>query len=175
MKKNNAATLPIIRSERLTLRSLFIEDSEAIYELRSDASINKFLDRQPCKSIEDAKNFINNINKNIEKGGTYYWVITLNETKQLVGTICLFDISNEKKCCEIGYELSIKFQGQGLMQEAIKNIIDFVFETLKLNVINAFTHKDNEKSTNLLSKLNFVKSTETDIENPNITWFILKK
>jgi len=50
-----------------------------------------------------------------------------------------------------------------------------VFETLKLNVINAFTHKDNEKSTNLLSKLNFVKSTETDIENPNITWFILKK
>jgi len=175
MTKTNAATLPIIRSERLTLRSLFIEDSESIYELRSDASINKFLDRQPCKSLEDAKNFINNINKNIEKGGTYYWVITMSYSKQVVGTICLFDISNEKKCCEIGYELSTKFQGQGLMQEAVKNVIDFVFETLKLNVINAFTHKDNEKSTNLLSKLNFVKSTETDIENPNITWFILKK
>ena len=35
------------------------------------------------------------------------------------------------------------------MQEAVKNVINFVFETLKLNVINAFTHKDNEKSTNL--------------------------
>lgn len=173
MIKTNAATLPIIRSERLTLRSLYIEDSVTIYELRSDTSVNKFLDRQPCKSIEEAKSFINSINENIEKGGTYYWVITLNETKQLVGTICLFDISNEKKCCEIGYELRTKFQGQGLMQEAVKNVIDFVFETLKLNVINAFTHKDNEKSTNLLSKLNFVKVTETDKENQNLTIYTL--
>jgi ribosomal-protein-alanine N-acetyltransferase len=175
MTKTNAATLPIIRSERLTLRSLFIEDSEAIYELRSDATINKFLDRQPCKSLEDAENFINNINKNIEKGGTYYWAITLTDTKQLAGTVCLFDFSSEKKCCEIGYELSTKFQGQGIMQEAVKRVIDFAFEKLKLNKILAFTHSENEQSSKLLLKLNFVKATENVIENPNLTMYISTK
>ncbi|MFY8180752.1 MAG: GNAT family N-acetyltransferase [Flavobacterium sp.] len=174
MTKTNTAILPIITTERLTLRSLAIDDYKAVYELRSDAKINKFLDRQPCKSIEEAKSFINIINENIDKGGTYYWAITLNETKQLVGTICLFDFTNEKSC-EIGYELRTKFQGQGIMQEAVKNVIDFVFDTLKLKKILAFTHFENQKSTNLLSKLNFVKTTETDNENHNITIYTLTK
>lgn len=174
MTKTNTAILPIITTERLTLRSLAIDDYKAVYELRSDAKINKFLDRQPCKSIEDAKSFINIINENIDKGCTYYWAITLNETKQLVGTICLFDFTNEKSC-EIGYELRTKFQGQGIMQEAVKNVIDFVFDTLKLKKILAFTHFENQKSTNLLSKLNFVKTTETDNENHNITIYTLTK
>jgi ribosomal-protein-alanine N-acetyltransferase len=174
MTKTNAAILPIITTERLTLRSLAIDDYKAIYELRSDTTINKFLDRQPCKSIEEAKSFINRINENIEKGGTYYWAITLNETKQLVGTICLFDFTNEKSC-EIGYELRTKFQGQGIMQEALKNVIDFVFDTLRLKKILAFTHFENQRSSNLLSKFNFVKATETDKENHNLTIYTLTK
>ncbi len=175
MTQTNTSSLPIITSERLTLRSLVTEDQNAIYELRSDKTINKFLDRQPCSSIEQAKNFIEMIKENIEKGGTYYWVITLSDTKEVVGTICLFDISNEKKYCEIGYELNPKFQGKGIMQEAVKSVIHFVFDSLNLNMINAFTHKENQKSTNLLSKLNFVKTDEIATENPNLVKFVLTK
>jgi ribosomal-protein-alanine N-acetyltransferase len=175
MTQNNTVSLPIITSERLTLRSLVTEDQNAIYELRSNTEINKYLDRQPCSSIEQAKNFIDIIKENVEKGGTYYWVITLSDSSEVLGTICLFDISNEKKSCEIGYELSPKFQGQGIMQEAVKSIIHFVFDSLKLNMINAFTHKENQKSTHLLSKLNFVKTDEIATENPNLVKFVLTK
>lgn len=169
----NPVTFPILTTERLTLRRLSIDDYQDIFDLRTDPQINKYLDRQLCKTTEDAKNFINKVNENIEKGGTYYWAISLTDTKQLVGTICLFDFSSEKKSCEMGYELMMKFQGKGIMQEAAQTVIDFVFQTLKFKKILAFTHYKNQHSTNLLLKLNFLKSIETDKENPNLTIFTL--
>ena len=173
MTKTNASTLPVLITERLTLRSLSIDDYQPIYELRSDIAVNKFLNRKPCTSTEEAKSFINKINENIKIGGAYYWAITFTNTKQLVGTICLFEFSTEKKSCEIGYELRTTFQGQGIMQEAVVSIIDFVFNTLKLEKILAFTDFENQKSTNLLLKLNFVKLREGSKQNHNLTGFIL--
>jgi ribosomal-protein-alanine N-acetyltransferase len=173
MINRNFTPFPILTTERVTLRQLSMDDKQSIFDLRSDAAINKYLDRAPSKTIEDAVNFINKVNENIEKGGTYYWAISLTDTKQLVGTICLFDFSSENNSCEIGYELMTKFQGQGLMKEAIQAVIDFVFHTLKFQKICAFTHNENQNSTHLLLKLNFIKSVETDKENSNITSFTL--
>jgi len=59
------------------------------------------------------------------------------------------------------------------MKEAAQRVIDYVFQTLKFKKILAFTHYENQNSTKLLLKLNFVKSTETDKENPNLNIFTL--
>jgi [ribosomal protein S5]-alanine N-acetyltransferase len=169
------STFPILRTERVTLRQLSINDQHAIFALRSDPEINKYLNRQLCKTNEDAINFINKVNDNIEKGIALYWAISMTDTKTFVGTICLFDFSSEKNSCELGYELMTQFQGQGIMKEAAQVVIDYVFQTLKLRNILAFTHCDNQNSTKLLSKFDFVKSIETDKENPNLTIFALTK
>ena len=171
----NFGTFTILRTARVTLRQLSIDDQQDILALRSNPEINKYLGRQPSKTIEDAKNFINNVNENIEKHIALYWAITLTETKTFVGTICLFDFSNKKNSCEIGYELMPEFQGQGIMKEASQVVIDYVFQTLKLNKIHAVTHCHNQNSTNLLTKLNFVKSIENDKENPDLNIFTLTK
>lgn len=65
------------------------------------------------------------------------------------------------------------FQGQGIMTEATKAVIDYVFHTLKFKKILAFTHYENQNSINLLLKSNFVRSTETCTENSNLTIFTL--
>lgn len=173
MVNRNFTPFPILTTERLTLRQLSTDDQQDIFTLRSDIEINKYLDREPSKTIEDAINFFNKVKDNIEKNNSIYWVITLTATKTFVGTICLFGFSNEENSCEIGYELMTKFQGQGIMQEAAQSVIDFVFQTLKFKKILAFTHHENQNSTNLLLKLNFLKSIEADKENPNLTIFTL--
>lgn len=173
MVNRNFTPFPILTTERLTLRQLSTEDGQDLFDLRSDTDINKYLDRQPSKTIEDAINFINKVNDNIKNNNAVYWVISLTSTKTFVGTICLFDFSSEKNSCEIGYELMTKFQGQGIMKEAAQVVIDYVFQTLKLKKILAFTHYENQNSTHLLLKFNFVKSLETDKENPNLTIFTL--
>ncbi len=169
----NFAPFPVCTTERLTLRQPTIDDKRDILALRSDPAINKYLGRQPSRTLEDAINFINKVNENIDKNNSIYWIITLTTTKEFVGTICLYDFSNEKNSCEIGYELMTKFQGQGIMTEAAKKVIDYAFQTMQFQKIVAFTHKNNQHSTKLLEKLDFKKSSEADKENPDLNIFTL--
>ncbi len=84
--------------------------------LRSDTIINEFIDRKPTETLEDALNFIRNIKNN----ELLYWAIVQTHNGKLIGTICLFDFSDELNKCEIRYELLTDYQGQGMMSEATK-------------------------------------------------------
>ena len=171
---NGAFTpFPILTTERLTLRQLVINDEQEISILRSDSEINKYLDRQVSNTIDDARNFINKINESINKNDSIYWAITLNDRNILVGTICLFGFSDENDKCEIGYELLTNFQGQGIMKEASEKVIDYAFNTIKVQKIEAFLHRDNQRSINLLEKLLFRNSNESDKTNPELICYHL--
>ena len=169
----NFASFPVFTTERLTLRQPATDDQGDIFALRSDPEVNKYLGRQPSKTIEDAINFINKINDNFEKNSSIYWVITRTNTKEFVGTICLYDFSKENNSCEIGYELLPKFQGQGIMKEATEKIIEYAFQTMQFKKIVAVTHKDNQNSSKLLEKFDFKKSMEPDIENADLNIYTL--
>lgn len=173
MVNRNFTPFPILTTERLTLRQLSVNDRHDILALRSDTEINKYLDREPSKTIEDAINFINKINGYIKSNNSIYWVVTLTNTKTFVGTICLFNFVIEKNSCEIGYELMAKFQGQGIMKEAVAKVIDYAFHTLQFQKIAAITHNRNQNSIKLLIKFNFIKSIEADKENPDFNIFTL--
>ena len=164
---------PILTTERLTLRQLVINDDQEIFTLRSDSEINKYLGRRAANTIDDARNFINKINENINKNDSIYWAITLNDRNTLVGTICLFSFSDEDGKCEIGYELLTKFQGQGIMKEAAGKVIDYAFNTIKVQKIEAIFHRDNQRSINLLEKLLFRNSIEAENANPELICYHL--
>jgi ribosomal-protein-alanine N-acetyltransferase len=162
MAGKNFIPFPVLKTERLTLRQLACSDDNEIFALRSDDNVNKYLDRKPSQSIEDAKNFIQTINENIQRNDSIYWAITLNDTDKLIGTICLFDFSKDQLKAEIGYELLPDFQGKGLMQEAVSKVIDFGTQHIGLYSIEAYTHSQNKSSTRLLEKLNFKKHSAGD-------------
>jgi len=164
---------PILTTERLTLRQLVINDEQEIFILRSDSEINKYLDRQISNTIDDARNFINKVNENINKSDSLYWAITLSDKNILVGTICLFGFSDENDKCEIGYELLTSFQGQGIMKEAAEKVIDYAFNTIKVKKIEAFLHRDNKSSIKLLVKFSFRNSNEPDKTNPDLICYHL--
>jgi [ribosomal protein S5]-alanine N-acetyltransferase len=164
---------PILKTERLTLRQLLINDEEEIFTLRSDSEINKYLDRPLSNTIEDARNFINNVNENIHKNIALYWAITLSDSNTFVGTICLYGFSNENDNCEIGYELLANFQGQGIMKEAVEKVIDHAFNTIKVQKMEAFLHRDNQRSINLLEKLLFINSNKPDEKTPELIGYHL--
>lgn len=162
--------LPTLITKRLTLRPLSVNDASEILLLRSNREINKYLDRKPSETIEDALHFIKIILENSE---TFYWAITKTGEDKLIGTICLFDFTNDTNKCEIGYELRTAFQGQGIMLEAATKVIQYAMETLGIKSIDAFTHKENQSSTSLLQKLNFKDLGSSAVENPNLILFRL--
>lgn len=164
---------PVLATERLTLRQVAISDDQEIFTLRSDSEINKYLDRQISSSSDDARNFINKVNENIDKNDSLYWAITLVDKNVLIGTICLFSFSDEGDKCEIGYELLPNFQGQGIMLEAIRKVIDYAFSTIKVKEIEACCHRDNQGSIRLLQKCSFEESNEPGTTEPELICYQL--
>ena len=164
---------PILTTERLTLRQPLETDGQELFLLRSDTIVNKYLDRKPSETLEEVVSFIRKVNENFKNKAGLYWAITQTVNEKLIGTICLFNFSDEHKKCEIGYELLPHYQGQGIMKEAVRKVIEFTFQTLGMDTIDAFTHRDNLHSTKLLQKLHFEETTIIDEANPNLIVFRL--
>ncbi|ANI88477.1 GNAT family acetyltransferase [Arachidicoccus ginsenosidimutans] len=159
MSDRNFNPFPVLKTDRLTLRQLVSSDDNEIFALRSNETVNKYLGRKPAKSANDAKAFIQTIHENIQKNDSIYWAITLNGTDKLIGTICLFDFSEDNLKAETGYELLPDFQGKGIMQEAFSKVIDFAIQHVGLKSIEAYTHSENQHSIRLLEKFNFKKNS----------------
>lgn len=116
----NENEFPEIKTERLLLRKLKPADWEMISYLRSDKDINEFVKRPSAESKEKAMEFISKINDGINNQSLYYWTITEMNNIKMIGSICLWNFSKDKKIAEIGYDLSPKFQGKGIMNESLK-------------------------------------------------------
>ena len=180
MKPGNTNTLfmpfPELGSERLLLRQLNADDNQALLALRSDDSVNKYLDRPPATSLAQVDAFIARINKGITEKNWFYWALCLRNNPSLLGTVCLWNFSADRTEAEIGYEILPQFQSKGLMDEAVKKIIEFGFGELSLMAIYAFTHRDNSRSSNLLIRNQFVPDlSRKSEEHKNELVFVLKK
>ncbi len=175
----NFTPFPNLRTDRLVLRQLNSDDANEIYLLRSDKSVNKYLNREKATVIDDATNFINKIKTSVAKNESLYWAIDIKGTNSLIGTICLFSIDIEKDRAEIGYELIPKFQGKGFMQESISTVIKFAFDNLRIKTITAALTADNSKSVAILERnnfkldRNFTYASKEELEN--LTCFYLEQ
>ena len=166
---------PILKTKRLILRPLLESDANEIFLLRSDEQINKYVDRKRSKTLDDALDFIKTISEKTQESNLKYWAITIKEYNTLIGTICLFDESQDHEICEIGFELLNEFQGQGIMYEAANSVIEYGLHSLGFEAIKAHTHKENQKSIALLHKLNFNLTRLTLDSEPNLVVFLRTK
>lgn len=143
-------------TERLILRTLTEQDSQDIFEIRSNPEINKFLQRNPPKNSFEALEFILNIKRNSANNEIVFWGISLQNNPKLIGTICLWKFSEDRKTAELGYELLPEYQGKGMMSEAVNFVLKFGFKDLNLDKIEAFTNRNNSDSIKLLQNLKFI-------------------
>ncbi len=154
--QSDAIIMPTLTTERLVLRALSFDDASAIQLLRSNESVNKFLDRPKTIDIEAAKAFIDKIHTGTLRKDSYYWAICYKDNDKLLGTTCLWNISQDDTIAEMGYELHPDYQGKGIMQEAVATVINFAFNTLNFSIITAVTLPENISSIKLLAKQGFI-------------------
>lgn len=165
-----------LKTERLLLRQLDLSDVEDIMFLRTDAVVNRYVNRDTPKNHQDVLNFIEKIVNGVNDEKCYYWCITKQHSNKLIGTISLWNFSENKKKAEIGYDLHPKYHGQGIMSEALQVVVHYGFKELKIDKLEAFTHFENLSSINLLLKNKFKKAElRIDTDNQNNRIFELTK
>jgi ribosomal-protein-alanine N-acetyltransferase len=164
MQNQDSKPFPLLTTDRLILRKLERDDAGELLKLRSDESVNKYLDRPKSKTINEVIEFINKIETGIIKNESFYWVISLKGDSKLIGTICLWNLDRENSRAEVGYELLPAYQGKGLMQEALSKIIEYSFQTLGFKTTTAYTDSANERSIRILEKNNFRRDAALEDE-----------
>ncbi|MFC0514389.1 GNAT family N-acetyltransferase [Mucilaginibacter angelicae] len=166
----NVPEMPLLGTERLCLRGLLDSDARQIMAIRSNAEVNKYLERSYDCSIDEALSFIKKIEGIVNRGEGFYWAITLADKDELIGTICYWNLEPADKKAEIGYELYPDQQGKGLMQEALSAVLSYGFETAGFEVITACPLEGNESSAKLLTKSGFTLAGKFPSDNGENTY-----
>jgi len=162
MNSFNFNPFPILKTERLVLRQITMDDLHDFLAIRQNKEVGKYIDRPRSDTVEEATAFIERITKAIANNESVLWGITEANSNNIIGTACLFNFSEAKDIGEIGYELLPQYWSQGYISEAVAMMVDFGFNTLNLVSISAVTHPENKASVKLLQKNGFVYDNEMD-------------
>jgi ribosomal-protein-alanine N-acetyltransferase len=153
----NFTPFPNLETDRLQLRRVVSGDMNEIFALRSNKETMKYIPRPLAKTVEDALAHIALIDEKIENNQGINWAITLKNNPKLIGIIGHYRIKPDHFRAEIGYMLLPDYHGKGFISEAIKEVVNYGFEVMKLHSIEAIIDPENFGSEKALQKNGFVK------------------
>lgn len=144
---------PILETDRLVLRPFKKDDVADVFECwESDPDVARYMFWTSHNDIEKTREWIAFELGQIEKQDWYRFAIVLKDTNTLIGT-ALVCYEEEVECWEIGYNLGKKYWGKGYTTEAMKRVIEFATEELKLSQIVGRYAKENPASGRVMTKL----------------------
>ncbi|MCH7945300.1 MAG: GNAT family N-acetyltransferase, partial [Armatimonadetes bacterium] len=145
--------LPQLSTERLVLRDLSEEDRAVIQTYWADERFLAFyppdhLSPEHCdETIDEALAALAQHPRN-----GHHWAITIEGST--IGRIRL-ELSKRNSTGDIGYELAPDHWGNGYATEALREVVRYGFEELRLNRLQAWAYEPNKASQRVLEKAGF--------------------
>lgn len=143
-----------IETDRLILRRYVIEDADAMYKnWASDSEVTKFLTWQPHSSVEVSRGIIENWLKEYSDEKYYHWAIVLKDNgNEPIGDISVVHMNEDISMVHIGYCLGRAWWRRGIMSEALKAVMDFMFDTVEVNRVESRHDPMNPNSGKVMQK-----------------------
>lgn len=148
---------PEIETARLTLKEVSLANSMDMFEIFSDEETLKYYDVEPVHEVEEVKDLMEVLLNRFKNKKGIRWGLYLKDSGKLIGTCGYHDVNRQALRAEIGYELSRDFWGKGYMKEALEAILDYGFNNMGLNRIQALAEPENEKSIGILKRVGFTQ------------------
>jgi len=148
--------LPTFISNRIILRPINIIDNADMFDYAKRENVGPNAGWQPHQSIEETNNIIELMTSEVLTENTIgVFSIVDKKSYKMIGTIGLHRLNKQKECVEFGYVLNPDYWGKGLMLEAIKKIIPWVFDDLELYRIECSHYDFNQQSKRVIEKSGF--------------------
>ena len=142
-----------LETNRLILRRFTINDAEKMFNnWANDDEVTKYLRWQSHKSINNSIGFLEYLTKNYCQNNVYDWAIILKEINEPIGSIGVVNRKDDIKMVEIGYCIGKKWWNKGITSEVLNRIIDFFFNEVGVNRIEAFHVPENKISGKVMTK-----------------------
>ncbi len=144
--------MPILLTERLTLRKLSVADSRDMYEYSRRSIVTKYLLWHEHESESQTYNFLSDVSDWYKRGAYSDWAVTLSNSGKMIGTCGFTSFDFEHGRAEIGYVLNPDFWGQGIATEAVGAVTEFAFKELDANRVEIHFIEGNNASLRVAEK-----------------------
>ncbi len=147
--------IPPVRLEtpRLVLREFAGDDWRAVHEYASDPEVVKYMEWGPNTEAQSRDHYDRvSAEREAVPRLQYSLAVTLRENGALIGGCRLGIGSEDDRRADLGYVFNRKHWGNGYATEAVRALLRFGFETLKMHRIWATCHAANAASARVLEK-----------------------
>lgn len=146
-----------IETERLILRRYVVEDAEDMFKnWASDPEVTKYLTWPAHSDIGITEFVVSDWVKSYEKEDFYNWAIELKEIGKVIGNISSVNNNEEIDKVHIGYCMGKAWWNKGIMSEALKAVIDYFFEKVEVNRVEARHDVSNPGSGRVMQKCGMI-------------------
>ena len=147
-----------IETERLLLRPFKQEDLADFYEYASVDGVGEMAGWRHHQNEEESKNILNRFIENDK-----LFAIVLKNNNKVIGSLEIKKYGMEDELTEfyeykgreLGYVLSKAYWGNGIMPEAVKAVIEYVFNKLDLDFLTCAYYDFNKQSKRVQEKCGF--------------------
>jgi len=139
----------------MTLRPMRPSDGDALHAVWGDAEAMRYWDWPPMRDIAVTRRIVARQCAEAKQGNALYWAMCLDGRRGAIGACDLSEIDTHHRRAEVGFLVAREFWGQGYAVEAMRAIVAYATNALKLERLSARTHSGNESSARLLKRLGF--------------------
>lgn len=142
-----------LETHRLVLRPYRYEDADDMFEnWASDPEVTRFLTWPAHSSVEVSQNVLKAWIPHYEEDTYFNWAIEWKETGHVIGNIAVVAFDQTTQAANLGYCLGRAFWGRGIMPEAIRAVMDYLFDVVGVNRVAAEHDILNPKSGRAMDK-----------------------
>ena len=143
-----------IETDRLILRRFTMEDVEPMFlGWATDPEVCMHMTWPPHENMEVTRELLERWTGSYGAADYYNWAIVLKENgPKPIGNISTAHVKEITLCATMGYCMSRAHWGKGIMTEALTAVIDFFFDEVGFNRIDADHAVDNPASGRVMEK-----------------------
>ena len=154
----------ILETQRLILRPLELSDAEALFELNKNPNVHKYLWQKPEVAIEESIKVIEYVQRQYKENNIGRFATILKDTNEFIGWTGIKFVNDHVEngntnFFDYGYRLGEPHWNKGYATEATQFWLDYGFNQMKIEIMNAYTHAQNGASNHILQKcgMQFIK------------------
>jgi RimJ/RimL family protein N-acetyltransferase len=141
----------VLDAPGVRLRPFREEDAPRVVEACTDDRTRHWLGRMPSPySLDDALDYIRGRTTERATGEGLGWAVADPDTDRVIGSIGIFDLTEDLELGEVGYWTHPDARGRGVMTAAVDLVLRYAFEELGLRRMKAHAAVDNAASRHVL-------------------------
>ena len=143
-----------LETGRLILRRFTPDDAEPMFRnWASDPEVTKFLMWPTHTDPKVTRSILEDWEKHYPEENYYHWAITIKENgSEPIGSIAVVEQDDGSSKAHIGYCIGRKWWHQGITSEALKAVMDYLFDVVGVNRIESRHDPRNPNSGKVMMK-----------------------